>query len=441
MRGKTKIGTSALMLSVILSSIFMALTFAPASANPTATLELPTMVNPLLDVGDTFTIDVLVRDVTKLWSYQFAMAYDTSVLTCIDYATVRANPVAMINMLPSGIDDSAGIMWMGATRKVGDTVGVTTEPGLPMLIALVTFRIDARGESPLVMYDIALTNVYGASIDTVGIDGYFNDKLQGYIMAPEVIDTSKTIGSHVDVYISVREVVKLWGLQFKLFFDPAILEPSDYEGLTPFTVTEPGLNEMGPNYFRIAWHSYFGDPDGLTTTDPYPAIRLGFTVKNIGVTLLDLEETVMADADGNKLIHGVEDGSFANTYSIAISLDTGFLETHNYVLSQDTDGLITLTGQIKNSDVGITKGRVRFTVFDAAGSVAAEMVSEAQTILVGGNYRCAVDLPATSLIIPGVYDVVFRAEYLDAYGDWVAGMKGSPSANRATMVKTMTVEA
>jgi hypothetical protein len=289
-----------------------------------------------------------------------------------------------------------------------------------------------------VIYDVYLTNVYGAEIPAEGISGYFNNKLQGYLMAPSIIDTNAVVGSHLDLYLSVREVNRLWGIQYKISVDPAILHPVDFEFLAPLNVGYGGLEEIGSDYFSLVQSSYMGDPNGLTTSDPYAIVRLGFTVMGVGVTPLHLYESVMADAGGNKLIHGLEDGVFANTYDISVSLDTGFLETHNYILSQDTDGLITLTGQVKNTGVGIAKTRVRFTVLGAAG-VVAEPVSDVQGILPGGNYRFAVDLPATSLL-SGVYDVVFRVEYYNAYGAWVAGMKGSPSANRVTMVKTMTVE-
>jgi hypothetical protein len=232
-----------------------------------------------------------------------------------------------------------------------------------------------------------------------------------------------------------KDVEKLWGFQFKMVFDPTIIMPIDFETLGIFM---PGPSEIGLDYVAISGNSYYGDPTGVTVTAPIAVARIGFVVLDLGVSALDLQDTLMADVNGVNLIHETFDGSFANV-GVGAALDTMFLETRKFSLAANPDGLFTMTAQVKNIELGITRVRVKFVVLDPFGGVAAELMTDEARLLPETTVRLSAELDVSGLVWPSSYEVEATMQFLNIDGMWTDGLKGSPSATRTTMVKTFTL--
>lgn len=376
MRGKTKIGKSLLMLSLIVMSI-LAFAIAPAFATVT-TLSAPDVLNPFLDVGDLVNVDILVDDVTDLWSFEFTLSYDTSVLTATGFSANLG--LGFTDPLPSGINDGAGFMFMGATMGIeaatgedvgtgdGKTIvfhlantpvmassdkvyvdgvlttdytidyttgeiifakapkrrkvitadyeyksGLSTDFSLP--IATVSFTVDARGTSALGLSGSALTGSFGNLITHNTVAGSFDNSMDGVLSVPTILDNTFAPGQQLTVEVSIAEVENLWGFQFVLQYNEDVFTALRAEALSIFLGS--GFDDAGPGYVALAYSSFSGDLDGLTTVGPVAIAKIVFRVDALGGSMLDLEDTVLVDVFGDALVHESEDGLFNNAVDLA----------------------------------------------------------------------------------------------------------------------------
>jgi len=362
----------------------------------------------------------------------------------IDYATLDGVPA--IDSIDYAHSGGVGSVTFATPPVAGENVYVqynyrsSLRTNDLLLAGVMIFEVQAKGACPLHIESSEMLDAYIPSnvITHNTEDGVFDNRLQGTMYAPQIIDTTLSEpGTMFDVYISVgpwmdKPLEKLWGFQFVLSFDPTIIYPMEYETLGIFM---PGPIDTGPDYIAIVGNSYYGDPDGLTTNVPVGVVRIGFVVLDLGVSVLDLHDTLMADVNGKEMVHEVVDGSFANV-GVGAALDTIFLEKRK--ISQ-AEGMMTLTAQVKNIEAGITRVRVKFTVLDPFGGVAAEMTTEEGRLPYDTTLRLYAELDLAGLLAPSSYDVEATMQFLNVDGTWTDGLKGSPNAHRTTMVKSFTL--
>jgi hypothetical protein len=425
---------NTLLLALMLSSVFFVFAAVPAFA-VTASVRAPSVNDPYMGPGSTFTIDILAKDFVNLWGYKYTLKYNTNVLTLVDAKPVVIASIAFVRTVTKIIDDSTGTLTIEATRALG-AVGITNT--FPVPITSLIFSVDARGLSLLDIQGQVLIDPNYNTIQSTAADGLFDNRLQGILSVnpASMVDDTLAVDSFFDVFVDVRETKKLWGYQFVMKFDGNMLAVSDYESLSIFTNMLP--SEVGFGYISMGGSSYFGDPTGLTTTDPVSVARIGFQVLAEGVTLLDLQDTLLTNVLGVKLVHGVENGFVATTHDVYVALDTGFVESHHFYVSEDS--IATFSGQFKNTGTGCTTARVIFRVIGLGGEVA-RLVSALTIVAPGDTLRASADLDLTTIAYPAYYSVEIRVQYLDATGAFIYGLKGSSSATRNSMIKSFLVEA
>lgn len=153
------------------------------SANPTTTLAVPIIVDKTLRPGSTFSANITVSEVQKLWGCQFILSYDTSVLTAIDYGFYSP----FKNPLPSEINDTAGYVALSASTYMGDPDGFTIISPVP--VARIDFLVDSKGTSVLDIHNSSLADIYGTWIDHNVLDGFFANV---HTKVPDITPTRAT---------------------------------------------------------------------------------------------------------------------------------------------------------------------------------------------------------------------------------------------------------
>jgi hypothetical protein len=235
--------------------------------------------NPLYAPGDIFTIDILVDDVTNLWSFDLSMSYDPSVVTATNILVNVLDPVAgkgfLLEETTSAIDNDLGLLSVSSNRGpnglvMGELLGVSD--GVNKLYYVKYPAVgDRNGDGLIDKYDVTV---------------YFNGTEQPASAVRDVVSGSGRIRLSATL-------------------------PAPAAG-TVITI----------DYFH----------PGLTTTAVVPMCSITFHVESRGISALDMHDTQMLDIDLNPIDHELFDGLFDNTFqgwvTVPIYKNVGLMPTN-----------------------------------------------------------------------------------------------------------------
>ncbi len=122
--------------------------------------------NPLLDIGDSFTLDVLLANISDMAVCQFNLTYKPTILSCkgvwIKALDHTPNPKWEVN-------DYAGYVWLNVTYGIP----ITTVP--PETIATLIFYVQGKGSTPLEFVSSELLDSNGLPISHETTGGFFKN--------------------------------------------------------------------------------------------------------------------------------------------------------------------------------------------------------------------------------------------------------------------------
>jgi len=200
---RLKADKKAIAVIAILCTAIFPLTFAFLSLNTIQGENTKLLIDPpslyfeTLVPGKRFSINVTVANVTDLKGYEFKLSFNTQML---DVVTVAFLPEANLPVGNCCVDDAAGVMWMNTTY---DGASITTTDAVAL--AAITFKMMARGTSPLHLYDTKLVDSSGTLIAHGTEDGLVlilrHDVAVVYV-ASSTLETY--IGRVVNVTVTVK---------------------------------------------------------------------------------------------------------------------------------------------------------------------------------------------------------------------------------------------
>jgi len=200
---RLKADEKAIAVIAILCTAIFPIALAFLSLNIIQTVNTKLLIDPpslyfeTLVPGKRFSINVTVANVTDLKGYEFKLSFNTQML---DVVTLAFLPEANLPVGNCCVDDAAGVLWMNATY---DGASITTTNAVAL--ATITFKMMARGTSPLHLYDTKLLNSSGAPIVHGTADGVvliLRHDIAVVYVAPSTYETY--IGRVVNVTVTAK---------------------------------------------------------------------------------------------------------------------------------------------------------------------------------------------------------------------------------------------
>ncbi len=151
-----------------LCGIVLALLAAPVSATTLSFAPSPAVVQ----VGDTFTLDVLVAQAADLYAFQFDFAFDPTLVqadTVLEGDFLSASGRATF-FFPGAIDNIAGTVSFTANTLIGPGPSVTGDG----TVVHLSFHALAPGQSDLSFGNVVLLDSSLSDIATTPMDGAVN---------------------------------------------------------------------------------------------------------------------------------------------------------------------------------------------------------------------------------------------------------------------------
>jgi hypothetical protein len=281
--------------------------FISTLAQPKLCVSPERIVNPALTPCNNFTVDVNIADVVELYSFEFKLGFNASVLHAIDAVLGDFFPPIVIPL--KEINNTEGYVWFYATLT-------SLEPPKngSGTLAKITFHVENSWFTDLQLYDTYFFDQLGTPLPVETASGYFNNILMPklYVDPPEIIDPTLLPPSTFSIDIKATSIDNFYGFSFYLGYDTYVLNtlgilinPLDNE--TNFIVEISIKDAEGTVWVNLTYQP----PAEPINIENATLVTIVFQVANIGETPLDLYNTTLRNPQGEPIPHEVGDGYFA----------------------------------------------------------------------------------------------------------------------------------
>lgn len=170
---KEKILLYMLLTALLLANI-AAIHIGVASPDETKLyVDPPSIIDPTLTPGKSFSINVTIANVTDLYGFEFKLRYNTTILTGLGVIIVPF-PNQTDYTSNMSINDDEGIVFVNVTYHSPAEPLTTTDPAT---LARIFFWAAAVGSTDLDLYDTKLVDDKALLIDHSVEGGYFSNLL------------------------------------------------------------------------------------------------------------------------------------------------------------------------------------------------------------------------------------------------------------------------
>jgi hypothetical protein len=321
-RGPTLKGKSFLLLFlIVLSTLGWAATNVEGQEEPKLNV-VPPIASAGLD--ETFTVDVKVANVINLYTYQFRLSWEP---TLLDVTSVTEGPFLnaegtyMTSFTPRiyNTPDPFGVSGYAfvACTLLGEPASAAASGS--GTLATLEFLVKEDGNTSLHLYDTKLINSLLVEMSHGTEDGYFQSlpPPEIHVEPSSVVDVSLQPGNAFSINVTVIQAVEVYAWSLNMSWDPALLNITEAkegsflnQSAYNTTFNRQILQEEG---FLYANCSLFGESPDVSASGNGTLVTVSFLVEAVGSTVFDLYDTKLLGYSGNELPHEAQDGYFDNS--------------------------------------------------------------------------------------------------------------------------------
>jgi hypothetical protein len=261
--------------------------------------------DPLLTPCHNFTLAIMIANATDIYSFQFKLAYNKTVLHALNAQLGNFFPQYVIPTVT--IDNTLGLVQFSAAL---------TPPEPPRsgsgALATIEFHVESQGDSSLSLNEVEILDETGQPLPYDTRDGYFTNALitKLYVDPSEIIDPTLVPPKTFTVNIMLDDVENLYSYEFNMSFNKDVITclyiiVNDVLNETHYDLETQISNLKGFIWVKV---TYYSPAVPITTYTPITLTTISFRVKSIGSSPLDLHDTNLTDAYGAPIIHEVSDG-------------------------------------------------------------------------------------------------------------------------------------
>lgn len=334
-KGRIRLLQVCLVLSLVIASqIHFSHIIARADADVTTKVYIQPHEYNATQVGQTFTMNVNIANVTSLFAYEFKLYYNTTFLNALsanlpsNHFLKPVNPGLIFVVKQEALDnfnDTFGRVWVSATLLAPES----PKSGSGTL-ATITFNATALGgPSPLIFslpgnpYPVKLST-QGATVIPCTADNGIIKVGVTIILKPALIYidpatyTATSISQTFVMKVLIKNATSLYSYQYKLFYNKTVVKalsvdlPSDHLLKPSNSAKIQTQKEINNNYNsthgRILFNATLLPPETAKNGDG-PLNTITFETLSRGNTSLHLEDTKLSTpAPINLIPHITKDG-------------------------------------------------------------------------------------------------------------------------------------
>ena len=361
---------------IILSLAFMTLlclgsvlTSAPVHAT-TTTMEI---VNPLDGthsfnfttsqkiVGDTFRVNLTIRNVQTLGSWQARVGWDPALLEYVNVSILPSDHVfaGMSPVAPPPDFSVPGSVLAGAAALSGTFTGNGTLAVLNLRIIQAVSPSGPREVHCSIFYDSLGSDTFilngdGNDITFTPINGYYSytapppPPANLYIDPPKVIDPTLLAGSYLNLSLKTANATSITTWAMSIFYDNNILNIENGssimrgEFLDTYNGTLTGVIQQ--NYNLTHGMVQLGGVFSSSASGNGTIVTIAFQVLALGESAITISDVTLEDSSGLPLPFTTANGYFNNILLAKLSIDPDLVTGPAYVPGTTFTINVTLSG-------------------------------------------------------------------------------------------------
>lgn len=328
-----KLVVTSICLALLLACV---LPFAAKVFAVTTKLQLdpPSIVDETQTPGKNITITVKVADVVNMFAYELKIYFKNTILNATNAVRPAGHFLEPVNpskqFIPmwdinNNYNATYGRVWLSFTLLSPEVA----QTGSGTLVQ-ITFHVLDIGETPITFAETKLADNTGGSIPHDDENSYFKNSPPPpppkpafiYVDPESIIDVTLTPCHTFSISINIINGTDVLEFEFKLSFDPTILEATGVtEGtylsnVGPTTILVEEIdNTTGFVRFSVTLNAPPGaNGDGTLAT-------INFHVIGNGATNLILSNTSLTDSTPQPIPHTTKNGYFANVILAKLYVD------------------------------------------------------------------------------------------------------------------------
>jgi len=270
-------------------------------------VDPPNVVDSTLTPCHNFSVEIKVEDVEGLYSFEFWIGYNTTILNVTE---------ASVN--PSFPPEQTHVELLEDEGEIRVNASLTSPPGISgsPTLATIEFHVTETGETVLNLHNVTLVNEYKEVIPyNEPRDGYFNNMLitKMFVSPPELIVPYMKPSDVFTIDVKIENAVGMYDYEFKLSYDTNILTCLGAVVFPPNNNTDFTVEMQINDTEGIIWVKvqYYPPAEPISIYAAKTVTEITFQIQAYGQTVLDLHDTNISDPSGNSMPHEVEDGFFA----------------------------------------------------------------------------------------------------------------------------------
>jgi hypothetical protein len=313
-------------------------------------------------VGDTFAVNLTIKNVMTLGSWQARVTWDPLLLAFVNLTLPADHVFAGMSPIQAPTDSSVpGTVLCGAAAGPGagtfsgnGTLAVmnlriiqAVSPSGPRQVDCDIF-FDSLGS------DTFILNGEGFDIAFLPIDGYYSytapppPPANLYIAPPKVIDPSLTAGSYLNMSLKVANATSIITWSANIFYDNSILSIENEsniirgEFLDAYNGTLSSI--VSQNYNLTHGMVQLGGVFSSSASGNGTMATIAFQVLALGESAITVSDVTLEDSSGLPLPFATADGYFNNVLLAKLSIDPDLVTGPTYIPGTTFTINVTLSG-------------------------------------------------------------------------------------------------
>ena len=267
------------------------------------------ITDPALTPCNNFTVDVKILNATNVYAFMFKLTFDPTIVEGMSISEgAFLSSAGTTTVLQSQIDNIAGFALFELTLT--GTSGASGEG----ILATILFHVIGLGATDLTLSETSLVDPDSNPLAHSTANGHFANVIYAklFVDPPEIINSTIVPGDLFYLYINVENVQNLFGYEFHLGYNTAVLTcigviihtvQNETRFMTKFSVDD----WIGDVFVNV---TYLPGANPISTNSPLTLVTLLFKVDAMGISELPLHDTKLINSSGDPIPHETGDGYF-----------------------------------------------------------------------------------------------------------------------------------